>query len=264
MKKKTEKRVLTYFLSALVLVGVSAGIGALANAPAEHKLFKKQEQPELKLVKEEKTTVRYYILPVRRDGVEVEIPVVQVGDTYYSLPMKKLNGKFVRVEPDVKLIPVKADYLHFAEKELELKGYKPVVKGEGKGKLYVVFDSMCPFCIKSVDKLSELKKKYREIVFLPLAVHGEVSLKGLSCIYQKSVEEGMEGALKEVFSWKKGKDWKEYAEKLSSCKLDKTVEKVSNLMREKGVRATPTFFLEEDGKFYERVGRPDFSLPKGE
>jgi hypothetical protein len=220
----------------------------------------------LKKVGEKKETVTYYTYTIRRDGKEADFRIIKVGNTYYGLPMKLVNGQFQRVEPKVYLVPIKADFLKDAVKKLQEAGYKSfTVKGSGKGHLYIVFDSMCPFCMRAAQsgKLEELKKKYAEITFLPLVVHGDVSEKGLVCIYNKAKKEGIEKAIKEVFGWKKDKSWKEYADKLSSCgKKDKTIEEVSNLLVKNRVNGTPTFFLEVDGKVYKNVGIPDFSKRK--
>ena len=222
--------------------------------------------PNLKKQRESYEKVTYYTLEVVKDGIKAEFPIVRVGDTYYGLPMKLRNGEFVKVEPKVTLVPVKGGFLKRALEEFKRVGVNPEVKGkEEKPTLYVIFDALCPFCIKSAkEKLPELLSKYN-LVFLPLAVHGESSYLGLSCIYTKAKKEGIKKAIEEVFSWKDGKSWKEYEEKLqTSCPLSKdvavAVRRVSELLKKNGVYATPTFFLEKDGKFYKRVGVPDFSL----
>ncbi len=227
---------------------------------------KEKLPPNLHKVETKTETVTYYIYKVRKDGTEVEFPIVKVGDYYYGLKMKLVNGLFKRVEPKTRLVPVDASFLKDAEKKLS--GYSFTIKGSGKGKLYVVFDSLCPFCMRLVqsgkvdEKLNEFKKKYAEVVFLPLVVHGDASIQGLACIYDKSKKEGIEKAIKEVFSWKKGKSWEEYVNKLNSCKVSpKTKEKikeVSKLLVKNGVYATPTFFYFNGKNYYKSVGIPNF------
>jgi len=208
--------------------------------------------------------------------MKAEFPIVKVGDTYYGLPMKlEKNGQFRKVEPKVSLVPVDGEFLSEADVEFAKAGIKNFVvwgeKNRGKA-LYVVFDALCPYCMKEIEKLPELKKQYSSITFLPLAVHGEKSVQGLSCIYTKAEKEGMEKALKEVFSWKEGANWEEYVKKLDSCRIDENIKKavreISELLRKNGVYATPTFFLltEKDRKnvYYKRVGIPDFSLVEKE
>jgi len=225
----------------------------------------------LKKVSEKTEKVTYYTMSAVKDGMKAEFPIVKVGDTYYALPMKLVDGKFQRIEPKVSLVPVEGEFLLDAEIEFAKAGIKNFVvwgeKNRGKA-LFVVFDALCPYCIKEIEKLPEFKKEYSSIIFLPLAVHGEKSLQGLSCIFDKAKKEGFEKALSEVFSWKKGKSWEEYVKKLDSCSVSnetkEAVKKVSELLSKNGVLGTPTFFLltKKDGKdvYYKRVGVPDFSL----
>jgi len=86
--------------------------------------------------------------------------------------------------------------------------------------------------------------------------------------YTKAEKVGIEKAIKEVFSWKKGRSWKEYEKELqANCfspeNVTAAVKKVSRLLERNKVYATPTFFLEKDGKFYKRVGVQDFSPVEG-
>ena len=245
--------------AVLTLVGVSVGASFAGNLPEK-----------LKKVSEKTEKVVYYTYTVVKDGMKAEFPIVKVGDTYYGLPMKLVNGELVSVKPKVSLVPVKADFLNKAQRQLSIQfGNSFIVRGEGKGRLYVVFDAFCPFCMKALKsgELDELKKKYSSIVLLPLAVHGKESVKGLSCIYEKAKKEGMEKALKEVFSWKKGDDvksWLDYKKRIDGCSFsnetEEVVKKVSELLSKNGVSATPTFFYFDGGNYYKRVGVPDFSL----
>ena len=221
--------------------------------------------PNLKEVKKKTETVTYYTLTVEKDGLKAEFPIVKIGDTYYGLPMKLINGSFEKVEPKISLVPVKAEFLKEAEKELKKANLSFTIKGSGKGKLYVIFDAFCPFCMRSAQsrKLDKLKEKYAEVTFLPLMVHGDASVRGLSCIYEKAKKEGIGKALREVFSWKEGRSWEEYKRKVESCsaspETEKAVENVSNLLVRNGVYATPTFFYFDGKNYYKRVGNPDFS-----
>jgi len=220
----------------------------------------------LRLIKTKKEIVTHYTYTVTKDGVKAVFDIVKVGDKFYGLPMKLENGEFKRIEPRVSLVPVNADFLSkvFLKLEHVVGDSFRIGKDKRKPTLFIVFDSMCPYCMKALKggELQKLKENYN-LVFLPLAVHGKASIDGLSCIYTLAKKEGMEGALKEVFSWKDGKSWEKYEKKLSSCKVDgkvrKTVEEVSQQLLENGVFATPTFFLNKNGKFYKRVGVPDFS-----
>jgi len=221
--------------------------------------------PGLKEVGKKKETVTYYKFVVERDGLRAEFPIVKIGDTYYGLPMKLVNGSFEKVEPKISLVPIKGEFLKEATEELQKANLSFTIKGSGKGKLYVVFDAFCPFCMKAAEsgKIGELRKKYAEIVFLPLAVHGETSVKGLSCIYEKAKDKGIKEALREVFSWKEGKSWEEYEKRVKSCttskETERAVRRVSELLRRNRVYATPTFFYFDGKKYFERVGKPDFS-----
>ena len=251
---------------------VLLGVTALAFAGGLLAEAKEKLPPHLKEVSQKTEKVTYYTYTVVRDGMKAEFPIVKVGNTYYGLPMKLVHGEFQKVEPKVSLIPVKADFLEKAQRRLSKQfGNSFVVRGEGKGRLYVVFDAFCPFCMKATKsgKLNELKEKYGEIVFLPLAVHGKESVKGLSCIYEKAKKEGVEKALKEVFGWKKGDDvksWLDYKKKVDGCsfssKTEKVVKTVSDLLSENGVFATPTFFYFDGKNYYKRVGIPDFKEVK--
>ena len=256
-------------IAASMLLAFAGGLGyGFVNSEANT-----SELPKgLRKVSEKTEKVTHYIMSVTKDGMKAEFPIVKVGDTYYGLPMKlEKNGQFRKVEPKVSLVPVDGEFLSEADVEFAKAGIKNFVvwgeKNRGKA-LYVVFDALCPYCMKEIEKLPELKKQYSSITFLPLAVHGEKSVQGLSCIYTKAEKEGMEKALKEVFSWKEGASWEEYIKKLDSCKVDENIKKavgeISKFLRLNKVYATPTFFLltEKNGEnvYYKRVGVPDFSL----
>ena len=55
--------------------------------------------------------VIFYTLSVVDDGVKIELPVVKIKDTYYGFPAKLRNGRLVRVEPKVTLVPVEGNFL---------------------------------------------------------------------------------------------------------------------------------------------------------
>jgi len=222
---------------------------------------------ELKEVRNEPVAVYGYDIKDKKRGVEIKGKFYRIGDYYFFVPFKLENGKLVPVRQEkIGRIPVDISFLKRIEERFKKAGVN-VEAGQGKEKVYVVIDALCPFCAQKMEKeYPQLAKKYR-VVFIPFAVHREASVKALSCIYTKAKKEGIVKPLEENFkqfqnALKTGKVG-EFIKSYDSCKVDQKVkalvQETTKELVENGVKGTPTFFIPKDGKYYVYVG----VLPSG-
>ncbi len=156
---------------------------------------------------------------------------------------------------------LKADVSFLKEVENVLSESKiPHVVGKGNGKVYVVWDIFCPFCYRHFNQIEDIAKKNNvEIHMIPLAVHGDNSIKGLVYYTKLAREKGVAGALKELYSLGNG-DFMKFAktleEKLNTKekmvedqqKVVDTLKRVEELLIKHGIRATPTLIYVPPGE----------------
>jgi len=187
---------------------------------------------------------------------------------YLTLEMfkYKLEGKRVSLQPLNPKNPVKElkTDISFVRKidELLTKENIPHVIGKGERKVYIVWDVFCPFCYKHFNQIEEIARKNNvEIHMIPLAVHGENSVKGLIYYTQIARKRGAAGALKELYNLGNG-DFMKYVKNLEDKlnksgielskeeqeKIKETLKEVEKELLKHGVRATPTIIYAPPGE----------------
>jgi thiol-disulfide isomerase/thioredoxin len=195
---------------------------------------------------------------------------------YLALEMFKyeIKGDKVLLKPINPKNPVKElkTDVSFVRKidEILTRANIPHVVGKSDRKVYIIWDVFCPFCSAHFNQLEEIARKNNvEIHMIPLAVHGENSIKGLIYYTQIARERGTAGAFKEFYSLGNG-DFMKYAKNLEEkikkggIKLSKeeqnrikeTLKNVEKELLKNGVRATPTIIYAPPGekKGYIHVG----------
>lgn len=191
---------------------------------------------------------------------------VNTEDNYIALQIFKYSVKGDKVilkplKPKNAEKPLKVDisFLKQIDKELT-EANIPYIVGKGEKKIYIVWDVFCPFCYSHFNQVEEIAKKNNiEIHMIPLAVHGEDSLKGLVYYTKIAREKGTVGALKELYGMGNG-DFMKYEEELKSKlknqkeispdqeKIIKTLKDVEMKLVKNGVRATPTLIYAPPGE----------------
>ena len=175
-----------------------------------------------------------------------------------------INGENVLLEPlkpKNAEKPIKIDVSFFKEIDKALsKANIPHVVGKSDKKVYVVWDVFCPFCYRHFGQIEEIAKKNNvEIHLIPLAVHGENSVKGIIYYTKLARKKGATEALKELYNMGNG-NFMKYAKALEEKlkkekkitedqeKIIKTLKKVEVQLVKNGVRATPTLIYVPPGK----------------
>jgi thiol-disulfide isomerase/thioredoxin len=210
-----------------------------------------------KKVKEFKADVAVYEGEVKQGRIERKIKIYKVGDMVFIIPWKLQNGRLVpnrsaELASKPKVVPLsKKELAEFNSVVERLKSYGVKYPDTGKPKLYVIFDTYCPFCKRAVQsgKMKELLKKY-DLVLIPLNVHGAASVQENACL----IEEGTKKPMTEVV-----KEW--FSGKLKKCVPSKTAIKVEDEVTQGliklGLNATP-IFVTENGKV--GIGKPPASV----
>ena len=165
------------------------------------------------------------------------------------------------LKPNISEKKLKTDVSFLKKVENILSENKiPHVVGKGEGKVYVVWDVFCPFCYKHFNQIEDIAKKNNvEIHMIPLAVHGDNSLKGLIYYTKLAREKGVAGALKELYSLGNG-DFMRFAKNLEKKinstkeivkdqqKVIEALKKVEELLVKHNIRATPTLIYVPPGE----------------
>ncbi|SMO42990.1 thiol:disulfide interchange protein DsbC [Balnearium lithotrophicum] len=289
-------------LTALLLVSMFISGCSQANENVNKTEIKKEK----KNVTQDEKIIRSILSPLKVQGVEVKkvepaevkVPGFKVYEVtiddkrnhreikkyvflskkgnYLALEMfkYKIKGDKVLLKPINPKNPVKElkTDVSFVRKvdEMLTKANIPHVIGKSNRKVYIVWDVFCPFCSAHFNQLEEIARKNNvEIHMIPLAVHGENSIKGLIYYTQIARERGAAEAFKELYSLGNG-DFMKYAKnleekikkggiKLSKEEQNKIKETLKNVEKEllkNGVRATPTIIYAPPGekKGYIHVG----------
>jgi len=205
------------------------------------------------LLKEEKTTVKVWELPLERGRTQVRLKFYQVGDYWFSPPLKLVNGRFIPERPEevVKpLTPEEREELLKGIRELERDGIK---LGAKNPEFVVFFDPLCPFCKMAAEK-GELEKLKDRAVFIPVSVHGQAGAVLSAYLLQKAKKKPLplvaeEWFKKEVEACKKNLDRcvKEKEKLLSRGDLYE-VEKAERLFRKLRLTAVPAFINLKTGE----------------
>jgi len=279
------------FLSTALVVLLA--FGCSHAQPENEKLQKKEVQQE---VSEAEKVIKALLKPLSVRGIkvksieptnEVEIPgfktfkvdlidnrnhreikryiFINPQEKYIALQIFRYSFKGERVllkpiKPKNAEKPIKVDVSFVKEIDKELsKANIPHVIGKSDKKVYVVWDVFCPFCYRHFGQIEEIAKKNNvEIHLIPLAVHGENSIKGLVYYTKLAREKGAAGALKELYNMGNG-NFMKYARTLEEKlkkekkitedqeKIVETLKKVETQLVKNGVRATPTLIYAPPG-----------------
>ncbi len=191
---------------------------------------------------------------------------INTEDKYIALQIFKysIKGKSVilqTLKPKNAEKPLKVNISFIKEIDKELtRANIPHVVGKGEKKVYIVWDVFCPFCYGHFNQVEEIAKKNNvEIHMIPLAVHGENSIKGLVYYTKLAREKGTAEALKELYNMGNG-DFMKYAKTLENKikrqkeitpdqeKIIKTIKDIEVKLVKNGVRATPTLIYAPPGE----------------
>ena len=213
-----------FLIAAVLMVSFLTGC---SQAETSGKKLQKGEPEQTEKV------IKTLLKPLSARGVEVKAvrPVKEVkvpGFETYEVDLKDKRNyrelkRYIFVNPEKKLIALqifkyslegdrvvlkplkpnapekrlKADVSFLKEVENVLSESKiPHVVGKGNGKVYVVWDIFCPFCYKHFNQIEDIARKNNvEIHMIPLAVHGDNSIKGLVYYTKLAREKGVAGAL---------------------------------------------------------------------
>ncbi len=190
---------------------------------------------------------------------------------YIALQIFKysVNGERVILQPlkpknAEKPLKVDISFINQIDKELT-EANIPHIVGKSDKKIYIVWDVFCPFCYSHFNQVEEIAKKNNvEIHMIPLAVHGENSLKGLVYYTRLAREKGTAGALKELYSMGNG-DFMKYVKSLEKRlkdqkeitkdqqKIIKTLKNIEIQLVKNGVRATPTLIYAPPGEMEGKI-----------
>ncbi|OMH40579.1 DsbA family protein [Desulfurobacterium indicum] len=166
------------------------------------------------------------------------------------------------IEPKVREKMIKTDLSWFKNilKELD-KNNIPHVVGNGNKIIYIVWDVYCPFCYQNFSKVAESLKKGIKLVFVPLPVHGERSIKGFVYYTYLARKEGAQKAMGHIFMRGNGnfmkfnqslaeevnKNYNKIPEK-ERKELEKFYTKIRSDLLKKGINATPTIIYIPPGE----------------
>jgi thiol-disulfide isomerase/thioredoxin len=277
-------------------------IALLVGSCSEANVESSNVTPEI-----QKKVIRGLLSPLKSRGVELEKvqPVKEVkipGFTTYEVTLKdnrehrevkkyvfvSNEGNYIALEifkyqlkdgkvlikplnPKNSVKPLKVDISFIEKIDEELSKAKiPHVVGKGEKKVYIVWDVFCPFCYSHFNQVEDIAEKNNvEIHMIPLAVHGENSVKGLVYYVALARKKGTAGALKQLYSLGNG-NFMKYVRELEKIlkkdnfglsdkeerELEKLIKNVEKELVKNNVRATPTIIYAPPGskKGYIHVG----------
>jgi len=245
MSVQEEELIIRAVLKPLSVRGVEVKeVKAIKDSPVEGlRMF------EVTIVdKRNNRMVRKYIW-MSEDGKYLVLDLFKVkkeGEEAAIIPLKPKESE----------IPLEQDlsWLKAIDEKLQ-KTNIPHVIGNGKTKVYIVWDIYCPFCYKHFKEIAGKKAQELDlqIHMIPLPVHGEKSLKGFVYFTQLARKEGMKNAIEEMFSKGNG-DFMKYAETFSKevdenyskipekerKELDKFYKDLQKELLSHSIHATPT------------------------
>jgi thiol:disulfide interchange protein DsbC len=214
------------------------------------------------------------VLLDKRNTVEIKRYVfISPDGKYLTLEVFAVNqkGGEVHLQPlrpknSVRKVKVDVSWVKKIDEKLE-QAKVPHVIGKSDRKVYIVWDSMCPFCYRHFNKLAQLAKENGvEIHMIPFPIHGEASVKGLLFYAQLAREKGAQKAFEELYKLGGG-DFRAYAKRLETegsnlklseeeqKKLKETFKELQEILVKNGVHATPSIIYAPSGdKGYVFVG----------
>ncbi|WP_163328300.1 thioredoxin fold domain-containing protein [Desulfurobacterium thermolithotrophum] len=222
----------------------------------------KELKSEKKEIQKEEATIKAILKPLATKGIEVkeikelkDSPVEGLRTFEVTLIDKRNNRvikKYLWLSKDDKYlvldlfelkqegknvvlsqVKLKQDlsWLKKIEEELNKENI-PHILGNGKNKIYVVWDVYCPFCFNHFKKVAgeKLKELDLQIHLIPLPVHGEKSIKGFVYFTQMARKEGMKEAMANMFSKGEG-DFLKF-DNVFSKEVDENYNKIPKKERE--------------------------------
>jgi thiol:disulfide interchange protein DsbC len=211
-----EESVIKAVLKPLSVRGVEIKeVKAIKDSPVEDlRMF------EVTLIdKKNNRIVRKYIW-MSEDGKYLALDLFKVkkeGEQVGITPLKPKESE----------VPLKQDlsWIKTIDEKLQ-KANIPHVIGNGKNKIYIVWDVYCPFCYKHFKEVAgkKVQELDLQIHMIPLPVHGERSLKGFVYFTQLARKEGMKNAIEKMFSKGNGSFMK-YAKSFSK-EVDENYSKI--------------------------------------
>jgi len=241
------------------------------NKPATVKItvdqYGQKKEIQGKLTEQTTAIFRKYQIEIedKYKGIKVKSPLYEVDlpnrqRLFFASAYVLNNGRMTPLneKKQVRAIPVDTSFLKNIEEKFKEAGINNTIGNYEKPTIYVIFDAFCPFCIEEFDKKFPEMVKNHHVILLPLAVHGEKSLKALACMYSEAKEKSIDKVLKEHFSRFNG-NWESYERSYKDCEFDKDTYNLIKNTTEKllkyGVYMTPTFFIQDqNGKFWKKVG----------
>jgi len=216
MGVQEEELIIRAVLKPLSVRGVEVKeVKAIKDSPVEGlRMF------EVTIVdKKNNRLVRKYIW-MSEDGKYLALDLFKVkkeGEKVSITPLKPKKSE----------TPLKQDlsWLKAIDEKLQ-KANIPHVIGNGKNKVYIIWDVYCPFCYRHFKEVAGKKAQELDlqIHMIPLPVHGERSLKGFVYFTQLARKEGMKSAIEKMFSKGNG-DFMKYA-KIFSKEVDENYSKI--------------------------------------
>ena len=182
----------------------------------------------------------------------------------YSVEGKNVILKPIKPKNAEKPLKVDVSFLKEVDKKLS-EANIPHVIGKSDKKVYIIWDVFCPFCYGHFNQIEKIAKENNvEIHLIPLAVHGEKSLKGIVLYTKLAREKGPAEALKELYRMGNG-DFMKYAKALEKrleggkeitndqSKILEAVQQTEAILLKNGVRATPTIIYVPPGENKARI-----------
>ena len=182
----------------------------------------------------------------------------------YSVEGKNVVLKPINPKNAEKPLKIDISFLKEVDKKLS-EANIPHVVGKSDKKIYIIWDVLCPFCYEHFDQIEKIAKENNvEIHLIPLAVHGENSLKGITFYTKLAREKGPAEALKELYRMGNG-DFMKYAKVLEKrlegekeitkdqSKIINAVQQTEVILLKNGVRATPTIIYVPPGENKARI-----------
>ncbi|WP_457568629.1 DsbA family protein [Desulfurobacterium sp.] len=191
------------------------------------------------------------------NGKEMALKVYKFdSETKGGMPLASV------IEPAKREEMIKTDLSWFKKILNELnKNNIPHVVGNGTKTVYIVWDVYCPFCYENFSKVAQSLKKGIKLVFVPLPVHGQRSIKGFVYYTYLARKEGAQKAMGHIFMRGKG-NFLKFNQSLAE-EVNKNYNKIpenerkelekfyANLRAEllkKGINATPTIIYIPPGE----------------
>lgn len=216
MSVQEEELIIRAVLKPLSVRGVEVKeVKAIKDSPVEGlRMF------EVTIIdKKNNRMVRKYIW-MSEDGKYLALDLFKVkkeGEEVAIIPLKPKESE----------VPLKQDlsWLKAIDEKLQ-KANIPHVIGNGKNKVYIIWDVYCPFCYRHFKEIAGKKAQELDlqIHMIPLPVHGERSLKGFVYFTQLARNEGMKSAIEKMFSKGNG-DFMKYA-RIFSKEVDENYSKI--------------------------------------